>query len=159
VLEEFADLFNGIAEYLVSTEFVTNVVATGFVVILAIVFYRVTIRLIPYILRWRRPKDAESKTAPALVRIKHQDTAVTLIRNILWYATFAVVTLFVIAVFLRDVLPTIAGASVLAIFIAFVARDFLGDLIAGFFILLEGQYNVGDFITVEPSKASGLGRV
>jgi small conductance mechanosensitive channel len=30
------------------------------------------------------------------------------------------------------------------------------DIIAGFFILFENQYNVGDFVMLEPTKASGL---
>jgi small-conductance mechanosensitive channel len=64
--------------------------------------------------------------------------------------------LFVVSIFLRNVLPTVAGASILAAIIGFGARDFLRDIIAGFFILFEGQYNVGDFIAVEPTKASGL---
>jgi small-conductance mechanosensitive channel len=156
MLERLEDFFNGMVGDLVDKEFVAKVVATLIVVILAIVFYRVTVGLIPRVLRWRRPEADQAQSAPALARIKHQDTAVTLVRNALWYITFAVVTIFVVSIFLRDVLPTIAGATVLAILLAYVARNFLGDILAGFLILLEGQYNVGDFITLEPSKASGL---
>jgi small-conductance mechanosensitive channel len=54
------------------------------------------------------------------------------------------------------VLPGIAGASLLAAIVGFGAQSFLRDIIAGFFILFEGQYNVGDFIEVEPTKASGM---
>jgi moderate conductance mechanosensitive channel len=112
-------------------------------------------RLIPRILRWRRPEE-EALDAAALARVKRQDTAVTLARNILRYVVFAVVVLFVFSIFLREVLPAVAGASVLAAVIGFGAQSFLRDIIAGFSILFEGQYSVGDFIEVEPTKAAGI---
>jgi moderate conductance mechanosensitive channel len=155
ILGGVGDFFGSIAGYLLSTQFVANVVSTAIVVVLATILYRVVIRLIPRILRWRRPEEDALDTY-ALARIKRQDTAITLIRNALRYVTFSIVALFVVGIFLRDTLPTVAGASILAAIVGFGARDFLRDIIAGFFILFEGQYNVGDFIEVEPTKISGL---
>lgn len=155
VLGVVRDFFASIAGYLLSTKFVGNVLATLIIVVLAVIFYRVVVRLLPRILRWRRPEE-DGLDAHALARIKRQDTAITLVRNALRYVTFAIVALFILSIFLRNVLPTVAGASILAAIVGFGARDFLRDIIAGFFILFEGQYNVGDFIAVEPTKASGL---
>ena len=149
-------LFGNIAAYLTSVEFIVNVLATVIVVILATVFYRVALHLIPRILRWSRPEDEEARDAASLYRIKRQDTAVTLVRTTLRYVLFVIVALFVLSIFLRNVLPGIAGASLLAAIVGFGAQSFLRDIIAGFFILFEGQYNVGDFIEVEPTKASGM---
>jgi len=72
------------------------------------------------------------------------------------YVVFAIVALFVLSIFLRNVLPGIAGASLLAAIVGFGAQSFLRDIIAGFFILFENQYSVGDFIAVEPQKAAGM---
>ena len=155
VLGSVKAFFTGIIDYLTSPTFIANVVATVIIVILATIFYRVAVRLIPRILRWRRPEE-QALDAATLARIKRQDTAITLIRNALRYATFTIVALFVVSIFLRNLLPTVAGASILAAVVGFGARDFLRDIIAGFFILFEGQYNVGDFVAVEPSKASGM---
>ncbi len=149
------EFFTGIINYLTGPTFIANVVATLVVVALAIIFYRIAIRLIPRILMWRRPRD-EAPDAAALARIKRQDTAVALVRNTLRYITFAIVALFVVSIFLSNVLPAVAGASILAAILGFGAQNFLRDIIAGFFILFEGQYNVGDFVMVEPTKASGL---
>ncbi len=150
------NFFEGIVGYLVSATFVANVVATVIVVFLAIVFYRVTVRFIPRILRWSRPEEEEGLDATALARIKRQDTAVTLVRQTLRYVTFALVALFVFSIFLRNVFPALGGATILAAIIGFGAQSFLRDIIAGFFILFENQYSVGDFIAVEPTKASGM---
>ena len=148
--------FNDVIAYLASPTFIGNVVASIIVVVLAMVFYRVAINLIPRILRWRRPEDENGLDATTLARIKRQDTAVTLVRNTLRYLTFALVVLFVFSIFLRNVFPALGGATLLVAIIGFGAQAFARDIIAGFFILFENQYSVGDFISVEPAKVSGL---
>jgi len=150
------NFFEGIVGYLISPTFIAHVVATVIVFILATAFYRVAVRLIPRVLRWSRPDDEENLDAVTLARIKRQDTAVTLVRNTLRYVTFAIVALFVFSIFLQNVFPALAGATILAAIIGFGAQSFLRDIIAGFFILFENQYSVGDFISVEPTKASGM---
>jgi len=150
------EFFEGIVGYLISPIFITNVLATIFVVLLAITFYRVAVRFIPRILRWSRPEDEEGLDATALARIKRQDTTVTLVRQTLRYVVFALVALFVFSIFLRNVFPALGGATILAAIVGFGAQSFVRDIIAGFFILFENQYNVGDFVMLEPTKASGL---
>jgi small-conductance mechanosensitive channel len=135
-------------------------VATAVVVALAILFYKVSMRLVPRILRWHLPEDGDTSNFRTRARIQRRDTAVTLVRDTLRYITFAIVGLFIVSIFVRDALPTVVGAIVLAIVLAiligYMAQNLFRDIIAGFFILFEGQYSVGDFITLEPSKASGL---
>jgi moderate conductance mechanosensitive channel len=130
--------FGDVLAYLTSTKFIGNVIAVEILIVLAIIFYRTAIRLIPSILRWRRPEE-KAPNAAALARIKRQDTAVTLVRNTLRYVTFAIVALFIVSIFLRSVLPTVAGASILAAIVGFGARDFLRDIIAGFSYCSRGS--------------------
>ena len=150
------EFFEGILGYLISPAFITNVLATIFVVLLATTFYRIAIRFIPRVLRWSRPEDEEGLDATALARIKRQDTTITLVRQTLRYVVFALVALFVFSIFLRNMFPALGGATILAAIIGFGAQSFVRDIIAGFFILFENQYNVGDFVMLEPTKASGL---
>jgi small conductance mechanosensitive channel len=150
------NLFGNIAAYLSSAEFIVNILATVIIVVLALIFYRVAVYLIPRILRWSRPEDEEALDAASLYRIKRQDTAVTLVRTTLRYVIFIIVALFVLSIFLRNVLPGIAGASLLAAIVGFGAQSFLRDVIAGFSIIFEGQYSVGDFIEVQPQGVSGI---
>ena len=44
--------------------------------------------------------------------------------------------------------PLLAGASVVGVALAFGAQSLVRDVLAGFFILIEDQYGVGDTITV-----------
>lgn len=146
--------FTDTLDYLTSTEFIGNIIASVVVVILGLFVYRVLTHGVPRVLRWRRRGDVLD--AEAIARIKRQDTAITLIRNALRYVTFAVVALFVISIFVRNPLPAAAGATIVAAVLGFGAQSFLRDIIAGFSIVFEGQYAVGDFIEVEPTKAAGI---
>ncbi len=47
-----------------------------------------------------------------------------------------------------NIAPLLAGAGVVGIAIGFGAQSLIKDLIAGFFIIAEDQYNVGDVIRV-----------
>ena len=157
-----ADILKGVAEpfskffgYLASTEFIANVIATVIVVALGIFVYEgLTRGVLPRVLRWRRRGNVLD--AETIARIKRQDTAITLVRNLLRYAVFAIVVLIVLSIFLRDALATLGGAAILAAIIGFGAQSFLRDVIAGFSTVFEGQYSVGDFVHVQPQDVSGI---
>jgi small-conductance mechanosensitive channel len=111
---------------------------------------------VPRVLRWRRRRAENLLDAEAVARIKRQDTAITLIRNALRYVIFVIVVLFILSIFVRNPLPATAGATIIAAVIGFGAQSFLRDVIAGFSIIFEGQYSVGDFIHVKPQDISGI---
>jgi small-conductance mechanosensitive channel len=153
-LEQVGDFFGGVYQYLTSSEFIANVIVTVIVAALGVAFYGALARGVPRIVRWRRrrgPLDPE-----VVARMKRQDTAITLVRNALRYLIFIVVALFVVGIFMRNALPPIGGAAILAAVIGFGAQSFLRDVIAGFSIVFEGQYSVGDFIEVQPQGVSGI---
>jgi small conductance mechanosensitive channel len=149
-------VFGDFVAYLTTVQFLSNVLAAVVVVLLSTIVYRVAVRLIPRVLKWRRRSEDEALDATSLARIKRQDTAVTLIRNTLRYVIFIIVALLVLSIFIDNPLPAAAGATIVAAIIGFGAQSFLRDIIAGLTILFEEQYSVGDFIMVEPTKASGL---
>lgn len=159
MFENVAAFFGNVVSYLVSIEFIGNLVATVVVVVLAILFYKLAMRLVPRLLRWHMPEVADadaSRYYRTQARIKRRATAITLARNVLRYITVTIVGLFIISIFLRDALPTVAGASILVAVLGFGAQNLFRDIIAGFFILFEGQYSVGDFIWIEAAKAAGI---
>ena len=155
VLKIVNGFFTDAYGYLISTQFISNVLASLLVVILGLLVYRILTHGVPRALRWRRRRQ-EVLDAEAVARIKRQDTAITLIRNALRYVIFVVVVLFILSIFIRNPLPATAGATLLAAVLGFGAQSFLRDVISGFSIVFEGQYSVGDFIEVEPTKAAGV---
>ncbi len=75
-------------------------------------------------------------------------TVVTLIANLLRYVAAIVILISVLSL-LEVNMPTIlAGLGVVALIIGFGAESLITDVVTGFFILMDNQYNVGDIIEV-----------
>ena len=148
--------FEGFGSYITSTEFLAKIIASIVVVMLGVLFYRLLTHGVPRVLRWRRRRREAILDAETVARLKRQNTAITLGRNALRYFTFAGVALFILSIFIGNPLPATAGGAVLAATIGFGAQSLLRDIIAGFSIVFEGQYSVGDFVEIEPTKAAGL---
>ena len=155
-LSKVNEFFAGIGDYVTSPAFFAKVIASVVVVALGILVYRLLTHGVPRILRWRRRRQEGMLDAEAVARLKRQNTAITLGRNALLYLIFAGVVLFVLSIFIGNPLPATAGATVLAATVGFGAQSLLRDIIAGFSIVFEGQYSVGDFVEIEPTKAAGL---
>lgn len=66
-------------------------------------------------------------------------------------------TILTLGVFM-DIGPILAGAGVLGLAISFGSQSLVKDVIAGFFILVENQFDVGDVIEVA-GKAGGVERM
>ncbi len=58
----------------------------------------------------------------------------------------------------RGGLAAIGGGALLIVVIGFASQRLLVDVIAGFFILFEDQYGVGDVIRVDPTGYTGTVR-
>ncbi len=54
-----------------------------------------------------------------------------------------------LAIFGWDVRPLLAGAGILGVALGFGAQTLVRDLIAGYFILIENQFGVGDWVDVD----------
>lgn len=151
ILGEVTEPFRSFFGYLFSAAFLANVIAAIVVAAIGLVVYALLSRAVPMILRWRR-RDDETLDEEAIARIKRQDTTIALVRNVLRYVVFAVVVLVILSIFLQNILATVGGAAILAAVIGFGAQSFLRDIIAGFSVVFEGQYAVGDFIEVHPPQ-------
>src|SRR5215203_3736154 len=160
--DEPTSIFTGLTKflqevyhYISGPDFIGNVLASLLVVILGIVSFRLLTRGLPRILQWRRRRES-LLDGEAVARIKRQDTAITLMRNALRYVVFIIVVLLILSIFFRNPLPAAAGTTIIAAIIGFGAQSFLRDVIAGFSIVFEGQYSVGDFVTIKPQDVSGI---
>ncbi len=84
---------------------------------------------------------------------KRGATAAQLIKSVGRVGVVAVALLFTLNVFI-DITPLLAGAGILGLAVSFGAQSLVKDVIAGFFILIENQFVVGDIIEV--SGVSGV---
>ena len=151
-LQEVNAFFTDAWDTLISPQTIAKIIVSVFVVALGIVVYRALIYGVPRVLRWRSRRREEPLDEESVARIKRRDTAITLMRTALRYVILIVVASLVVSIFLKNALPGVAGATILAAILGFGAQSLLRDVIAGFSIVFEGQYAVGDFIEVSPPQ-------
>ena len=156
IITRIRDFLGEVYSYVLGPEFIGNVLSSLLVIILGIICYRILTHGLPRVLRWRRRGRESLLDEEDVARIKRQDTAITLLRNALRYVVFVIVVLFIISIFFDNPLPAAAGTTIIAAVIGFGAQSFLRDVIAGFSIVFEGQYSVGDFVLIKPQDISGV---
>lgn len=78
----------------------------------------------------------------------HSKTLGGLLRSTLRYAVGIVVLLTVLGLAGIDTRALLGSAAVLGLAVGFGAQNLVRDVITGFFIIYERQYDVGDYITV-----------
>lgn len=76
------------------------------------------------------------------------ETVCLLLKNAMKYICVVIFVYYGLAQFGVDTKTLLASAGILSLMISFGAKDLVGDIIAGFFTLVEGSYKVGDFVTV-----------
>jgi len=81
-------------------------------------------------------------------------TLTHIFRNLAGFIIFAGATIHALDILGWDVKPILAGAGILGVAAGFGAQTLVRDVIAGFFILVENQFSVGDLIEVNGTAAT-----
>ncbi len=68
--------------------------------------------------------------------------------NIFSYALIFIVITLIVGVFEYDITALIAGAGIIGLAIGFGAQGLVSDVVTGFFILLERQIDVDEYVTI-----------
>lgn len=96
----------------------------------------------------RRTVKRQMRRKPKVEREKRANTLIRLV------TTLSAISLGILAFFLIlaqleiNITAAIAGLGIMGVAVGFGAQHLIRDLITGFFILFENQYNVGDVIRV-----------
>lgn len=75
-----------------------------------------------------------------------------LLKNLVRYLLLFVFLFYLLEQFGINLTPFITGIGILGLAFSFGAQTLVKDLIAGFFIVLENQYNVGDLVQLNDQK-------
>lgn len=114
--------------------------------------------IVSRILRWRTVVlDTQRAEDPRGLRVLQRHETVTIAaETIVRYGTFAFLVFWLLGLFVADTTAAIGGASLIAVIVGFGMQRMLQDAIAGFGILFEGWYVVGDFVTLKPMEVTGF---
>jgi small-conductance mechanosensitive channel len=75
-------------------------------------------------------------------------TLLVLVGNVARYVFIFFVVVWVLKFVGLDIAPVIASAGVLGLAVGFGAQNLVRDVVSGFFIMLEGQYGIGDLVEI-----------
>ncbi|WP_416827910.1 mechanosensitive ion channel family protein [Ectobacillus polymachus] len=84
--------------------------------------------------------------SPISLSKRRTTTVARLLQNVLTYVVYFVVIIMILGVLGIETKGLLAGAGVLGLAIGFGAQNLVRDIITGFFILLEDQFSVGDYV-------------
>jgi small conductance mechanosensitive channel len=90
-------------------------------------------------------------------KVNHRLNTITkLLFSLIKYVLWIVAIVFILAVWGVDVLPALAGLGIVGLVIGLGAQKMISDMIAGFFIIFENHYNVGENIEVSGFRGNVL---
>ena len=76
------------------------------------------------------------------------ETVIRLVNNLVKYVSVIVALYFGFAMFGVDTATLLASAGILSLVIGLGAQDLVKDIVAGLFIIFEGEFRVGDIVTI-----------
>ncbi|WP_253896133.1 mechanosensitive ion channel family protein [Solibacillus sp. R5-41] len=85
---------------------------------------------------------------------RRQLTIVKLMQSVLSYLVYFSAIMGILSVINIDVAGLLAGAGIASVAIAFGAQSLVKDIITGFFIILEEQFSVGDYVRINAAEGT-----
>lgn len=79
---------------------------------------------------------------------KRARTLTSLLQSIIRYTIYFIVIVMLLQEFKIDTTSIIAGAGIIGLALGVGAQSLIKDFITGFFIILEDQYGVGDYVAI-----------
>jgi small-conductance mechanosensitive channel len=86
--------------------------------------------------------------SPLRISERREATLLKLLENVLTYAVFFIAFIMVLEAMTFDVKALLAGAGIVGLAVGFGAQSLVKDVITGFFIILEDQFSVGDYVRI-----------
>lgn len=83
---------------------------------------------------------------------KRKYTITKITSSIVNYVVYVIALLLILSVWGVNVLPALAGLGILGLVVGLGAQDLIKDIIAGFFIVFEKHFDVGDMVRVGDFK-------
>ena len=77
------------------------------------------------------------------------NTVKTILGSVIQYAAILIIICWALTILGVNVETVVASVGVFALIIGFGAESLIADVITGFFMLFENQYNVGDIVEVD----------
>jgi small conductance mechanosensitive channel len=101
---------------------------------------------------FKKTFDKIESKSESETRKKRINTFSNLIENAIGIIVFFIVFVIVLSQAGVNIAPILTGAGILGLAVSFGSQTLIKDLIAGFFIITENQFNVGDTVKIADSE-------
>lgn len=141
-------LFIKFVEPLTKIEFYQNLLANILIIIAYILLGMIVIAISRKVVTKFFKVNEKKKTR---YKIKRSETLSTLVQNLISYVVWFIVLTSVLSRFGISVSAILAGAGVVGLAVGFGAQTVVKDIITGFFVIFEGQFDVSDYVQINSS--------
>ena len=128
----------------------TDVLFAVALIIVAGIIVKVLNRIIENYFTFKSKAKLKGKN-PKPGNVKRNKTLINVLQNAVSIFIWFVVFVMVLETFGVPVATLLAGAGVVGLAIGFGAQSLVKDMLTGFFILLENQFDTGDFVRINTS--------
>ncbi|HGI2767671.1 TPA: mechanosensitive ion channel family protein [Streptococcus agalactiae] len=136
-LEKFIDHLN-----------VEEVLFTFFTKLISILLLIIAFVIVRQVINYLFEKTVNRSIAFSRQKVARQKTLAKLSHNVLNYTLYFFLFYWILSILGVPISSLLAGAGIAGVAIGLGAQGFLSDVVNGFFILLENQFDVGDIINV-----------
>lgn len=127
-----------------------NVLFTIILIIVAGIIIKVLNRIIENYFTFKSKAKLKGKN-PKPGNAKRNKTLINVLQNAVSIVIWFMVFVMILETFGVPVATLLAGAGVVGLAIGFGAQSLVKDMLTGFFILLENQFDTGDFVRINTS--------
>ena len=75
-------------------------------------------------------------------------TIIDVLDDVMGFVVWAMAILMILSELGIETAPLLAGLGVVGLGLSFASKEFVQDFLRGFFIILEDQYRIGDFVKI-----------
>ncbi|HGA2153039.1 TPA: mechanosensitive ion channel family protein [Streptococcus agalactiae] len=136
-LEKFIDHLN-----------VEEVLFTFFTKLISILLLIIAFVIVRQVINYLFEKTVNRSLAFSRQKVARQKTLAKLSHNVLNYTLYFFLFYWILSILGVPISSLLAGAGIAGVAIGLGAQGLLSDVVNGFFILLENQFDVGDIINV-----------
>jgi len=138
------DLF-GLAQRSLGGRITSSLFGIGIVLLLAYMFWEIVNTAIERRMKAETPQDAVTPAS----RLR---TLLPLFRMVLLATIFVMATLSILSALGVNIVPLLAGASVVGVAIGFGSQTLVRDIVTGAFFLVDDAFRLGEYIEVGNTK-------
>ncbi|WP_086428806.1 mechanosensitive ion channel family protein [Staphylococcus cornubiensis] len=149
-MNQLEAILKSMVQPLLDPETYSNLLTKLIIVLIYVIVAFIVVRILNKVIaQFFKVNNRSGKTN----RAKRSKTLITLVQNVVGYIVWFITLTTVLSKFGISVESILAGAGVVGLAIGFGAQTLVKDVITGFFIIFENQFDVGDYVSIKNNSA------